>query len=103
MTMVYVREPAEARACADAGIDVLSIEEPYFTPETYRSDSNQHWRRGDPREELRRGAFPWLQLLIHPAIWVYPGQTMHETMLAMLDAERERRLGQLPGDRIRLE
>lgn len=33
MTMVYVREPAEARACADAGIDVLSIEEPYFTPE----------------------------------------------------------------------
>lgn len=77
--------------------------EPYFSPQTYRSDSNQHWRMGDPREELRAGSFPWLQLLIHPAIWVYPGRTMHETMQSMLDAERERRLGQLPGDRIRLE
>ncbi len=33
MTMVYVREIAEARACAEAGIDVLSIEEPFWTPE----------------------------------------------------------------------
>lgn len=32
MTMVYVREPDEARACAEAGIDVLSIEQPYWTP-----------------------------------------------------------------------
>lgn len=94
-------EPAYMTEPIPGVVNVMA--EPYFTPETYRSDSNQHWRRGDPREELRRGAFPWLQLLIHPAIWVYPGQTMHETMLAMLDAERERRLGQLPGDRIRLE
>jgi 3-methyl-2-oxobutanoate hydroxymethyltransferase len=33
LTMVYVRELDEARACAEAGIDVLSIEQPYFTPE----------------------------------------------------------------------
>lgn len=33
LTMVYVREADEARACAEAGIDVLSIEQPYFTPE----------------------------------------------------------------------
>lgn len=32
MTMVYVREPDEARACAEAGIDVLSIEQPFWTP-----------------------------------------------------------------------
>ncbi len=32
MTMVYVRELDEARACAAAGIDVLSIEEPYWNP-----------------------------------------------------------------------
>ncbi len=81
---------------------VNCMSEPYFTPQTYRSDSNQHWRMGDPRQELRSGAFPWLQLLIHPAIWVYPGRTMRETMQAMVDAERERRLGQLPGDRIDL-
>lgn len=33
MTMVYVRELDEARACAEAGIDVLSIEQPFWTPE----------------------------------------------------------------------
>jgi 3-methyl-2-oxobutanoate hydroxymethyltransferase len=32
MTMVYVRELDEARACAEAGIDVLSIEQPFWTP-----------------------------------------------------------------------
>jgi hypothetical protein len=40
--------------------------------------------------------------LTHPEIWVHPGDTMGETMLAMLDAERERRLGQLADDRIDL-
>ena len=53
--------------------------------------------RGAPRR-----AFPWLQLLTHPEIWVYPGSTMGQTMRAMLDAERERRLAQLAEDRIDL-
>jgi hypothetical protein len=70
--------------------------------DVYRSDSNQHWRQGCPHEELRAGAFERLQLLTHPEIWVYPGVTMRETMLAMLDAERERRLEQLAADRIDL-
>jgi hypothetical protein len=39
---------------------------------------------------------------VHPELWVYAGQTMRETMLAMLDAERERRLEQLAADRIDL-
>jgi hypothetical protein len=73
---------------------------PYFTPETYRSDSNQRWRHGCPHDELRNGAFPWLQLLTHPEIWVYGGETMGETMRSMLDAERERRIDQLRSDRI---
>ena len=68
---------------------------PYFSPETYRSDSNQHWRSGCPHDELRAGAFPWLQLLVHPEIWVYDGGTMGETMRSMLDAERDRRVEQL--------
>ena len=76
--------------------------DPWFDPETYRSDSNQHWRSGCPHEELRAGAFPWLQLLTHPEIWVYRGATMVETMNVMLDAERERRLEQLRADRIDL-
>ena len=73
---------------------------PYFSPETYRSDSNQHWRSGCPHDELRAGAFPWLQLLVHPEIWVYDGGTMGETMRSMLDAERDRRVEQLRADRI---
>ena len=73
-----------------------SWSEPYFDPATYRSDSNQRWRSGDPHEELRAGAFPWLQLLTHPEIWAYPGETMGETMRAMLEAEKERRLDSSP-------
>ncbi len=75
---------------------------PYFDPDHYRSDSNQHWRSGCPHEELRSGAFEWLQLLTHPEIWVYPGATMRESMLSMLDAERERDLRRLEEDRIDL-
>jgi hypothetical protein len=84
----------------DGAVNVM--QEGYFDPATYRSDSNQHWRAGCPHEELRTGAFPWLQLLTHPEIWVYPGSTMGETMRAMVDAERERRLLQLAEDRIDL-
>jgi hypothetical protein len=76
--------------------------EPYFAQATYRSESNQHWRSGCPHEELQRGSFPWLQVLVHPEIWVYPGATMGQTMQAMLDAERDRRLGQLGDDGIHL-
>jgi len=88
----YMREPVEGffnvmeAPCADV----------------YRSDSNQHWRQGCPHEELAAGAFERLQLLTHPEIWVYGGETMGETMLSMLEAERERRLEQLAADRIDL-
>jgi len=75
---------------------------PYFAPETYRSDSNQHWRSGCPHEELRASAFPWLQILIHPEIWVYPGDTMGETMRAMIEADMARRLELLVEDGIDL-
>jgi hypothetical protein len=70
--------------------------------DVYRSDSNQHWRQGCPHEELGAGSFERLQLLTHPEIWAYPGSTMRETMLAMLEAERERRLELLAADRIDL-
>jgi hypothetical protein len=88
----YMREPVEG---------FVNVMEPRFSRQ-YRSDSNQHWRSGCPHDDLRGGRFEWLQLLTHPEIWVYPGATMRETMFAMLDAERERRLGQLAEDRIDL-
>jgi len=88
----YMRTPVEG---------LVNVMEPPWA-DVYRSDSNQHWRQGCPHEELRAGAFERLQLLTHPEIWVYPGGSMRETMLAMLAAERERRLEQLAADRIDL-
>lgn len=78
------------------------MQPPYFTPGHYRSDSNAHWREGCPHEELAAGAFEWLQLLVHPEIWVYPGETMGETMRALLDAKRDEWLEHLANDRIDL-
>jgi peptidoglycan/xylan/chitin deacetylase (PgdA/CDA1 family) len=90
----YVSEPV------DGAVNVM--QPPWFTQGKYRSDSNAHWREGCPHEELRAGAFEWLQLLTHPEIWVYPGVTMGETMRSMLDAKREEWLDQLANDRIDL-
>ena len=93
-------DPEYMTAPIDGADNVMA--EPWFRPATYRSDSNQRWRHGCPHPELEVGAFPWLQLLTHPEIWAYPGRTMAETMHAMLDAERERRVEQLRQDRIDL-
>ena len=93
-------DPEYMGSPVEGAINVM--EPPWFDPETYRSDSNQHWRSGCPHEELRDAAFPWLQLLTHPEIWVYPGTRMGETMRAMLEEEKERRLEQLAADRIDL-
>ena len=76
------------------------MEPPFFTQGLYRSDSNRHWREGCPHDELAAGALEWLQLLIHPEIWVYEGATMRETMDSMLDAKRRELLDYLAADRI---
>jgi hypothetical protein len=91
-------EPAYMREPIDGVVNAMA---PPWA-DVYRSDSNQQWRRGCPHEELAAGSFERLQLLTHPEIWVYPGATMRETMLTMLDAERERRLEQLRADKIEL-
>ena len=93
-------EPSWMGAALDGAANVM--EPRFFVPGLYRSDSNQRWRDGCPHEALARGDFEWLQLLTHPEIWAYPGATMRETMLAMLDAERARDLERLAQDRIDL-
>ena len=90
----YMTEPL------DGAVNVMQA--PWFDADHYRSDSNQRWRHGCPHEELSRSEFEWLQLLVHPEIWVYPGGTMRESMEAMLDAERARRFELLAEDRIDL-
>jgi hypothetical protein len=90
----FMHEPIDGAANPMAG--------PWFSREHYRSDSNQHWRSGCPHESLARGEHEWLQVLIHPEIWVYPGGSMRETMHSWLDAERARRLEHLADDKIDL-
>jgi hypothetical protein len=93
-------DPAFMREPIDGAVNVMQA--PWFDPDHYRSDSNQHWRSGCPHEELATGRFEWLQLLTHPEIWAYPGATMRETMVAMLDAERDLDVERLEHDRIDL-
>jgi hypothetical protein len=90
----YVSEPVPGA--------VNVMEPPFFTQGLYRSDSNRHWREGCPHDDLAAGAFEWLQLLIHPEIWIYEGATMRETMESMLDAKRRESLDYLAADRIDL-
>jgi hypothetical protein len=90
----YVNEPV------DGLVNVMTP--PWFDRDHYRSDSNQHFRSGDPTDALARGELEWLQLLIHPEIWAFEGERMRDTMESMLDAEREARLRQLAEDRIDL-
>jgi hypothetical protein len=87
-------------ASIEGAVNVMS--EPWFDPEHYRSDSNARWRHGCPHEPLARGELEWLQLLTHPAIWVYEGETMRKKMESFLDADRAARLELLRGDRIEL-
>jgi hypothetical protein len=84
----------------DGAVNVMTP--PWFDPARYRSDSNQSWRNGDPAEALARGDFEWLQLLIHPAIWVYDGATMRETMETMLGEKHGEWWRALGDDRIDL-
>ena len=84
----------------DGLVNVMS--QPWFDRGHYRSDSNQHWRSGDPTPALAAREFEWLQLLTHPEIWTFAGETMRETMESMLEAERERSRRRLTEDRIDL-
>ncbi|HEX5449331.1 MAG TPA: hypothetical protein VFW85_04675 [Gaiellaceae bacterium] len=78
------------------------MQEPWFDATHYRSDSNRHWRSGCPVDELRAGAFEWLQLLVHPEIWVFDGATMREKMLAYLDADQRNRFDYFAANRLDL-
>jgi hypothetical protein len=93
-------DPEYMEAEIDGAANVMRP--PFFDRERYRSDSNQRWRQGCPHEELAQGAFEWLQLLVHPEIWVFDGATMRESMESFLDADRATRLELLANDRIDL-
>ena len=66
-------DPEYMRAPIDGATNVMGDE--FFDPDHYRSDSNQHWRHGCPHGQLERGEVEWLQLLTHPEIWAFAGDT----------------------------
>jgi hypothetical protein len=88
----YMTEPVEGA--------VNAMQPGYFEPDRYRSDSNQHWRNGCPHEALARGDFEWLQLLVHPELWVYRGENIRETLTAMLESKYEQRWNQFRDARL---
>jgi hypothetical protein len=96
----HTPDPEYMSAPVDGAVNVM--QPGYFDPARYRSDSNQHWRSGCPHDELAADAFDWLQLLVHPEIWVYDGATMRDTMVSQLAAERELRWRQMAENRIDL-
>jgi hypothetical protein len=94
----HVPDPEYMTAPVDGAVNAM--QPGYFDPDRYRSDSNQHWRSGCPHEELASGDFEWLQLLVHPEIWVYPGENIRETLTAMLEAKYEQRWNQFRDARL---
>jgi hypothetical protein len=94
----HVPDPEYMSVPVEGAVNVM--QPGYFDPDKYRSDSNQHWRSGCPHEGLAAGAFEWLQLLVHPEIWVYPGDTMRDTMVAMLEAKHDLRWEQFRDARL---
>ena len=93
-------DPEFMNAPVEGLVNVMSS--PWFDRERYRSDSNQHWRSGNPTPALAAREFDWLQLLTHPEIWAFAGGTMRETMESMLAAGVVERRQQLADDRIDL-
>jgi hypothetical protein len=93
-------DPEFMSAPVDGLVNVMSP--PWFDRDHYRSDSNQHWRSGNPAVGLASRELEWVQLLTHPEIWAFEGATMRETMESMLAAEHEVRWQQLAEDRIDL-
>ena len=74
--------------------------EPYFSRQTYRSDSNQHWRSGCPHEEPGAAAFRGFRSSSTRRSGCTPARPWVETMRAMVEAESARRLDQLAADGI---
>lgn len=84
----------------------VNVMEPRFTGGfawTYRSDSKQSWRRGDPTAELADARFPWLQLLIHPVLWMRGRDGMRATIDEYLARDTDARLEHLRGDDLDLD
>ena len=93
-------EPSYMSDAIPGAQNVMAV--PFFEPDHYRSDSNRRWRHCCPHEALARADFEWLQVLIHPEIWVYDGATMRETMESFLAADQAAGLERLRADRIDL-
>ena len=94
-------DPEYMSAPIDGATNVMTA--PWFDPEHYRSDSNDHWRHGCPHAELAARRVR-VAAAAHPPgdLGLRRATTMGETMQSFLDADRAARLEQLRADRIDL-
>lgn len=93
--------PEPATIASPVGIGWQNVMADWFDPDTYWSDSQQTWRRGCPCKALAQDDSPaWMHLLVHPELWVYPGEDLAQTMTSMLEAQSARRRRQVADDRL---
>lgn len=67
---------------------VNAYEDRYFRAVKYLSESNQKWREGDLYPIIAEGRYNKLQILIHPALWVFGGNSLTATMESFLASEK---------------
>jgi hypothetical protein len=67
---------------------VNAYENTYFKEIKYLSESNQRWREGDLYWIISEGHYNKLQILTHPALWVFSGDSLTATMESFLTSEK---------------
>lgn len=74
----------------------------FFGEIQYFSDSNRHFRSGEPEDFLARTTARGLSILLHPILWAVPGRTMPEGATAFLERRRAQLFAMMEDDDIRV-
>lgn len=61
----------------------------YYGPEKYITDSNQHFRCGDPLAFIKQFEGPILQIVIHPIWWSEQGQTLEQKLMKIVEETKK--------------
>ncbi len=90
--VTFHNPPAEVVNHAPATDDYLSGYDPKFMlPKTkYISESNAHWREGNPTERIRSGEWSRLHILVHPLWWMWDAPRRTTDLLTDILSDRRR-------------
>jgi hypothetical protein len=79
-----------------------TYQEQFFGAIAYFSDSNRHFRSGEPEEFLSRTPATGVSILLHPVLWVLPGRTMPEGAAGFVQRRGAQLMAQMEADDIRV-